>query len=91
MDGGGEIPLDPVVRLSNGRTIRTVAQAIAFLREHETRPGVDDRDEVLHQLERAKSDADRAKAIARFRAWLSDWGVTIPVATDPQSTRGPGV
>ena len=36
------------------------------------RPGVDERDEVLHKLERA-STADQAKAAGQhFRQWLSD-------------------
>src|SRR3954452_15235361 len=45
--------LQPELYMRDGRIIRTLADAIALLREHEARPGVDVRDEVLHSLERA--------------------------------------
>ena len=89
MKKASQFLLDPAIRLNNGRTIRTLAEAIALVREHEARPGVDDRDEVLHQLERAKTEEERAKAVRRFRAWLADWGVTVPVATSPTSSDEP--
>lgn len=89
MKSAKEFELHPLIRLQDGRTLRTAADAIALMREHETRPGVDDRDEVLHALERAKSDEERAKAVTRFRAWLETWGLNIPVAIEPGSTRGP--
>jgi hypothetical protein len=79
--------LDPAVRL-DGRIIRTAADAVALLREHETRPGVDDRDEVLHQIERAQSEAELHAALDRFRAWLTTWGVTVPTAPEQGSTQG---
>jgi hypothetical protein len=42
--------------MRDGRMIRSLADAIALVREHESRPGVDVRDEVLHLLERARTD-----------------------------------
>ncbi len=89
MKPANEYALDPPVRLQDGRTIRNAADAIVLLREHETRPGVDDRDEVLHALERAGSDEERGRALARFRVWLETWGLAIPVALERGSTRGP--
>jgi hypothetical protein len=80
--------LEPAIKLRNGRIIRNAAEAVDLVREHEARPGVDDRDEVLHQLERARTDSEKAAAVNRFRRWLMDWGVTLPVASDPRSTRG---
>jgi hypothetical protein len=80
--------LDPAIRLQEGRMIRTVADAIALLREHETRPGVDDRDEVLHKLERAENDEEQAEAVKRFRSWLLTWGLVLPVTMKPGSTQG---
>jgi hypothetical protein len=73
----GKFELNPALRVG-GRIIRTAADAIALLREHETRPGVDDRDEVLHQIERSRDDNEMAAALRRFRAWASDWATTIP-------------
>ncbi len=84
-----EFKLQPPIRVNKQRTIGTLAEAIAFVREHEMRPGVDDRDEVLHALERAHSDDERAAALARFRSWLETWGVTLPVTVKPGSTQGP--
>ncbi|HVY56587.1 MAG TPA: hypothetical protein VHA77_01930 [Xanthobacteraceae bacterium] len=81
--------MDPAIELPDGRLIRNAAEAIALLRDHEMRPGVDDRDEVLHALERAHTDDARARAVARFRQWLDTWGVTLPVTSRPGSTRGP--
>lgn len=83
MTGPSDFELNPAIRLETGRTLRTVADAIALLREHETRPGVDDRDEVLHGLERARTDEDRARAVERFIRWLETWGVTVPVTDRP--------
>jgi hypothetical protein len=80
-----EFKLNPALQLNGVRVIRTAADALALLREHETRPGVDDRDEVLHQIERAKDAGEMAAALARFRAWATDWAITIP----PQPQRGP--
>jgi hypothetical protein len=83
-----DFELNPAIRLNEGRTIRTVGDAITLLREHEARPGVDDRDEVLHLLERAEDEQQRNNAIARFRSWIATWGMAIPTALEPGSTRG---
>jgi len=64
--------IEPEVHLRDGRTIRSLADAIALLREHEGRPGVDVRDEVLHQLERAQTDCERQQAAAAFFAWARE-------------------
>jgi hypothetical protein len=72
-----QFKLDPALRLDGGRVIRTAADALTLLREHETRPGVDDRDEVLHAIERAQDENAMAAALRRFRAWASDWALTI--------------
>jgi hypothetical protein len=84
-----EFQLNPVICLDNGRMLRSVADAVALLREHETRPGVDDRDEVLHALERAGTDDERARAVERFVRWLETWGIAVPVTDRPGSTQGP--
>jgi hypothetical protein len=42
------------------------------VREHEARPGIDDRDEVLHHLERANTDGERRLAAAEFVAWAKE-------------------
>jgi hypothetical protein len=83
-----DFELNPAIRLEGGRVIRTIGDALTLLREHETRPGVDDRDEVLHALERADSDEARAAAVKRFRQWLKTWSV-VPVALAPGSSQGP--
>lgn len=82
------VPLEPAIQLNGERTLRTAADAAALLREHELRPGVDDRDEVLHQIERAKNGAEMQAALMRFRQWLVDWGTSIPVTDKPGSSRG---
>jgi hypothetical protein len=84
-----QIELEPALRLDHSRAIRTAADAIAVLRDHEVRPGVDDRDEVLHQIERAQNEQQMHEALDRFRRWFQDWGSTIPTTTKPGSTRGP--
>jgi hypothetical protein len=83
-----DFELNPAIRLNEGRTIRTIGDAIKLLREHEARPGVDDRDEVLHLLERAQDEQQRDTAITRFRGWIATWGMAIPTALEPGSTRG---
>jgi len=69
-------PTDLVIRpelyMSDGRIIRTLGDAIAFVRDHETRPGVDVRDEVLHQLERARTDKERQSAADAFVNWAEE-------------------
>ena len=60
------------IRLVDGRVIGSIAGAIALVREHESRPGVDDRDEVLHRLERARTDEDRQAAVRAFFEWAKE-------------------
>ena len=64
--------LQPPLHLRDGRIIRSIADAIALLREHEARPGVDARDEVLHQLERAPTDEARSEAAKAFVDWANE-------------------
>jgi hypothetical protein len=65
-------PIEPELHLRDGRIIRSCADAIALMREHEARPGVDVRDEVLHKLERARNDAEQRNAINAFIAWAEE-------------------
>jgi hypothetical protein len=46
----------PELRLKDGRIIRNIEDALNFAREQEARPGVDQRDEILHKMERAESE-----------------------------------
>ena len=55
--------IEPELYLRDGRIIRSLADAIALLREHEARPGVDVRDEVLHRLERTRSEEEWALSL----------------------------
>jgi hypothetical protein len=64
--------IQPKIRLVDGRVIGSIANAIALMREHESRPGVDDRDEVLHGLERARTDEERQAAVRAFFAWAKE-------------------
>jgi hypothetical protein len=64
--------IEPKIRLADGRVIGSIANAIALMREHESRPGVDDRDEVLHHLERAQTDEQRQAAVRAFFAWAQE-------------------
>jgi hypothetical protein len=74
--------IEPKIRLLDGRVIGSVGDAIALLREHESRPGVDDRDEVLHGLERAQTDEQRQAAAGAFIGWVRELGLLPP---NPQS------
>ena len=47
-----EFYFTPELHLKDGRIIRDLEDAASFAREHELRPGIDQRDEVLHKLER---------------------------------------
>jgi hypothetical protein len=67
--------IEPKIRLVDGRVIASMADAIALLREHESRPGVDDRDEVLHRLERAQTDEERQAAARSFYDWVRELGL----------------
>ena len=68
----GKMPIEPELYLRDGRIIRSLADAIALLREHEARPGVDVRDEVLHRLERAHNEAEQIEAVGAFVAWAEE-------------------
>jgi hypothetical protein len=67
-----EFNFTPELHLRDGRVIRHLDDAIDFVREHEVRPGIDQRDEILHALERAE-DREQAHAAAhRFLRWLEE-------------------
>jgi hypothetical protein len=65
----------PELRLIDGRVIRNLDDAIAFAREHESRPGVDQRDEVLHAMERAQNQEQAHAAAHLFLRWLEELAV----------------
>jgi hypothetical protein len=67
-----EFYFTPELHLKDGRIIRHLEDAAAFAREHETRPGVDRRDEVLHQIEQAKSREEAHAAAHLFMRWLEE-------------------
>ena len=67
-----EFLIKPELYLRDGHIIRSIGDAIAYLREHEPRPGVDARDEVLHKLERAETDRERQAAAEDFLAWAEE-------------------
>jgi len=46
----------PELHLRDGRIIRDLDDAASFAREQESRPGVDQRDEVLHKIGRAQTE-----------------------------------
>ena len=70
-----ELLIEPNLRLVDGRVIGSIGDAIALLREHESRPGVDNRDEVLHRLERAQTDKERQAAAEGFFGWANELGL----------------
>jgi hypothetical protein len=74
-----ELLIEPELSLRDGRIIRSLADAIALLREHESRPGIDARDEVLHSLERAQTDNQRQHAAEAFLVWLQELDLLAPV------------
>ena len=49
--------------------------AASFAREQEVRPGVDQRDEILHKMERAESKEDAHAAAHAFLRWLEELDV----------------
>jgi hypothetical protein len=67
-----EFNFTPELRLRDGRIIRDLADAIGFAREQESRPGVDQRDEVLHALERAQGTEQAYAAAQQFLRWLEE-------------------
>jgi hypothetical protein len=62
----------PELHLRDGRIIRHFEDAIDFAREHEVRPGVDQRDEVLHAMERAATQEQAHAAAHLFLRWLEE-------------------
>jgi hypothetical protein len=70
-------PIEPELYLRDGQIIRPVADAVVYMRAHEVRPGVDNRDEVLHRLERACTAMERQSAIEAFLAWLDGLDVLL--------------
>jgi hypothetical protein len=82
-----KLPVQPQLRTRDGRIIRSFADAIALLREHEARPGVDVRDEVLHRLERARTEKERQEAANAFVAWAKelDLLLALPESAHPQA------
>jgi len=62
----------PELRLADGRIIRNLEDALLFAREHEPRPGVDRRDEVLHAMERAQDNEQAHAAAHLFLQWLEE-------------------
>jgi hypothetical protein len=67
-----EFYFTPELHLRDGRIIRHLDDAISFAREQEARPGVDQRDEVLHRIERAQSDEHAHAAAHAFVRWLEE-------------------
>ncbi len=67
-----EFYFTPELHLRDGRVIRDLEDAISFAREQEARPGVDQRDEVLHRIERAESDEEAHAAAHSFVRWLEE-------------------
>jgi hypothetical protein len=67
-----EFNFTPELHLKDARIIRNIEDAAAFAREHEPRPGVDIRDEVLHALERAQSREQAHAAAHLFLRWLEE-------------------
>jgi hypothetical protein len=67
-----EFHFTPELHLKDGRVIRDIADALSFAREQEARPGVDQRDEILHKLERAESQEETHAAAHCFLRWLEE-------------------
>jgi hypothetical protein len=67
-----EFYFTPELHLTDGRIIRDLNDAIGFAREQEVRPGVDQRDEILHALERAETREQAHAAAHRFMRWLEE-------------------
>jgi hypothetical protein len=67
-----EFNFTPELRLADGRIIRNLDDAAAFAHEQELRPGVDQRDEVLHTIERAQNREQAHAAAHMFLRWLEE-------------------
>lgn len=70
-----EFYFTPELHLKDGRIIRDLDDAASFAREQKVRPGVDQRDEVLHRIERAKSKEEAHAAAHSFVRWLEELDV----------------
>ena len=62
----------PELRLVDRRIIRNLEDALLFAREHEPRPSVDRRNEVLHAIERAQNHEQAHAAAHLFLRWLEE-------------------
>jgi hypothetical protein len=62
----------PEIRLRDNRIVRNLEDAAQLVREHEARPGVDRRDEILHSLERARTQEEALAAAHIFLQWLEE-------------------
>ena len=67
-----EFHFTPELHLRDGRIIRDLGDAVGFAREQEARPGVDQRDEVLHDIERARTREQAHAAAHKFLRWLEE-------------------
>jgi hypothetical protein len=67
-----EFYFTPELHLKDGRIIRDLDDAASFACEQETRPGVDQRDEVLHRMEHAKNREEAHAAAHSFVRWLEE-------------------
>jgi hypothetical protein len=67
-----EFNFTPELHLKDNRIIRNLEDAAQFAREHEARPGIDRRDEVLHALERARGQEEAQAAAHLFLRWLEE-------------------
>jgi len=67
-----EFYLTPKLHLKDGRIIRDLDDATSFAREQQARPGVDQRDEVLHKMEHAKTREEAHAAAHCFVRWLEE-------------------
>src|SRR3954462_10964455 len=84
MDDLSKFLVRPELRLRNGRVITSIADAVAYMREHELRPGVDTRDEILHRLERARTKNELEAAAEPFLSWLEGLDlIATPLASEP--------
>src|SRR3981189_3103875 len=70
-----EVYFTPELHLKDGRIIRDLDDAASFAREQEVRPGDDQRDEVLHRIERAKRKEEAHAAAHSFVRWLEQLDV----------------
>jgi hypothetical protein len=70
-----EFYFTPELHLKDGRIIRDLEDAASFVREQEVRPGVDQRDEILHKIERAGTKEESHAAAHSFVHWLEELDV----------------